>query len=202
MPGLVDIISQANVGIFSSRPTDIDAITGVVDLYYDESHSVVVTKTKFQTEDGKSRTDNAVAEDQQIVLKGIVSDLQSFAGGIVSVVDSARGKEAWGRILALKNSLERVTVVTTLAVYENMLVVGADAVANSDTGKALSFTITLEETLIVETETVQLAALKLTGPADTKGSDSEGGLKQSEEATAEVKTVLQEIASGISGIFN
>ncbi|MCK5133229.1 MAG: hypothetical protein KAR40_13890 [Candidatus Sabulitectum sp.] len=202
MTALVDIISQANIGIFSSSPTDIDAITGVVDLYYDESHSVAVTKTKFQVEDGSSRTDNAVVEPQQLVLKGIVSDLQGFLGGIVNVADQSRGKEAWGRILALKNSLELVTVVTTLGVYGNMMVVGADAVANSDTGNSLSFTINLEETLIVETETVQLAPVKLSGPADTKGSDAEGGLKQSEEATAEVKTVLQEIASGIGGIFN
>lgn len=201
MPGLVDIISQANVGIFSARSTDIDAITGVVDLYYDESHSAVVTKTKFPVEDGSSRTDNAVVEPEQLVLKGMVSDLQGFAGGIVNVADQSRGKEAWGRIKALKNSLELVEVVTVLGMYENMQVVGADATVNSDTGEALSFTITLEEALIVETETVQLAPVKLSGVAGTKGSDAEGGLKQSEEATAEVKTVLQEIASGISGIF-
>ena len=202
MPALVDIISEANVGIFSSSSTDIDAITGVVDIYYDESHSVSVTKTKYPVEDGPERTDNSVVNPRQLVLKGLVSDLQSFAGGIVNIADKSRGKEAWGRIVALNDSGDLVEVVTSLGMYENMQVINADATVNENTGRSLSFVITLEETLIAETETVQLAPVKLNDPADTKGSDADGGLKQSEEALGDVKTVLQEITSGISGFFN
>lgn len=201
-PQLVNIISKSNIGIFSARSAEIDAIAGVVDIYYSENHSVNVTKTKYPVEEGPSRTDNFVVEPEQLVLKGLVSDLQDFAGGIVSVANSSRGKEAWGRIKALKNSGERVEVVTMLGMYENMLVVGADATVNENTGRALSFVITLEETLIAQTETVQLAPTKLSGVAGTKGSDADGGLKQSEEVTGETKTVLQELVTGISGVFN
>lgn len=198
-PQLVSIVQDANIGIFSSSTTEIVALSGVVDLYESEAHSFTVTKTKYPIEGGQSRTDNAVNEPEQLVLKGLVSDLLSFAGGIVNVPNPSRGKEAWGRILALKG--EFLTVVTSLKVYENMLIVGGDTTVNRDTGKALLFTLTLEEQLIAETETVQLAPVKLNPPADTKGSDADGGLKQSEEATGEVKTVLQEIASGLSGVF-
>lgn len=201
-PQLVDLISKSNVGIFSARSTEIGAIAGIVDIYFAESHGITVTKTKYPIEDGSSRTDNFVVEPEQLVLKGLVSDLQDFLGGIVNVVNQARGKEAWGRIKAMKNAGELVTVVTTLGMYENMLVINADATVDETTGKSLSFVITLEETLIAQTETVQLAPIKLDGPAGTKGSDTDGGTKQSEEASEEVKTVLQEAASGISGWFN
>ncbi|MCK5607373.1 hypothetical protein KAR91_36150 [Candidatus Pacearchaeota archaeon] len=193
---------NTNFAVFSGDSTDIDLISGVADIYYDENHNMPVTKTKYPVEDGSSRTDNFVVEPEQLILKGLVSDLEQSDSGLVDIEDGNRSKEAWGRIRALKNSGELVTVVTLLGVYENMMVVNADASVNKDSGLSLFFTISLEETQIAETEIVQLAPAKLSGPAETKGSDINGGQKQSEEPTEENKTLLQEIVGGVSGVFN
>lgn len=201
-PGIGSLSQDSGFGIFSGSSTDINLITGVADIYYDESHNMPVTKTKYPIEDGSSRTDNFVVEPEQLVLKGLVSDMQQSESGLVSIDQSQRSKEAWGRIRALKNSGNLVTVVTLLGVYKNMLVVNADASVNDKSGKALFFIISLEETLIGETEIVQLAPSKLSGPAKTKGSDINGGQKQSEEPTEQNRTLLQDIVSGVSGVFN
>lgn len=199
--GISNIIDNINFGLFGSSSTDIDALSGVIDLYPEESHSLSVTKTKYPVEDGSTRSDNFVVEDEKLVLRGLVSNLQPFFAGLVNIEDKSRSKEAWGRLRALKNSGEVVNVVTLLGMYENMMVTNIDATINSDTGQALFFVITLEEQQFAETEIVQLAPAKLSGPASTKGSDINGGTKQSETPSEENKTLLQDIVSGISGIF-
>jgi len=200
-PGTSDILSNANFGLFGSSSTEIDALSGVIDLYPDESHSLSVTKTKYPVEDGSTRNDNFVVEDEKLVLKGLVSNLQPDFEGIVDIKDKSRSKEAWGRLRALKNSGEVVNVVTLLGMYENMMVTGIDATINAGTGHALFFTIVLEEQTFAETEIVQLAPAKLSGPASTKGSDTNGGTKQSGRPTPEKKTLLQDIVGGVSGVF-
>lgn len=199
-PGISQSFGNINFGLFGSDSTDIDALSGVIDIYPEENHNLPVTKTKYPVEDGSSRTDNFVVEPEQLVLRGLVSNLQPFLGGIVEINDKTRIKEAWGRLRELKNSGELVSVVTLLGLYENMVVINVDSALSRETGQSLFFTITLEEALIAETEIVQLSASKLNSPADTKGSDIDGGLKQSQEP--EDSTILQEIISGISGVFN
>jgi len=200
-PGIDGILENINFGLFGSASTDIDALSGVIDLYPEESHSLPVTKTKYSVEDGSTRSDNFVVEDEKLVLRGLVSNLQPILFGLVSIADKSRSKEAWGRLRALKNSGEVVTVVTLLGMYESMMVTNIDATINDDTGQALFFTITLDQQKFAETEIVQLASSKLSGPAKTKGSDVKGGTKQAEQPAAEKKTVLQNIVSGVSGIF-
>jgi hypothetical protein len=197
---MVDIAASAFGFFFGSESPDIDFISGVADIYYDENHNMPVTKTKYPVEDGSSRTDNFVVEPEQLIMKGIVSDLEPNVLGLVRIGGAKRSKEAWGRIKEMKNSGELVTVITTLGVYENMLVINADAAVNKDTGLSLLFTITLEETQFAETEIVKLAPAKLSDPADTKGSDANGGQKQSEVPGN--GTLLLKIVEGISGVFN
>ena len=201
MPGVGDIIQNKNFGIFGSDSTSISGLANIIDAYPEENHSFVVTKTKYPVESGQSKTDNFVVEDETLVLKGLVSDLQPLAGGLVTIPNEKRSKEAWGRIRALKNSGERVSVVTMLGVYENMIVTMVDAVLNKDTGQALFFTITLEETQIVETQIVKLPASKLSGPAATKGTEVNGGKKQAETPDSDRSTILKNIVDSVGGYF-
>lgn len=200
-----DIINNNNFGLFSSDETAIDSLVGVVDIYTEENHSLLVSKTRYPIESDlnnqRMRSDNFVVEPEQLILKGFVSDLQPLSGGIVSLSSSERSKEAWGRIKELKNTGTILTATTVLGVYENMLIVSIDALVNVNTGDALSFTMVLEETLFSQTEIVQLAPVKLDGPAETKGTDSEGGLKQSEVADSEETTLLQDLIGLVSGFF-
>ena len=199
--GIASIATNINFGLFGADSTDIDAISGVVDLYPEESHNLPVTKTKYPVENGSSRTDNFVVEDEKLVLRGLVSDLKPSFSGLVNISDKYRSKEAWGRIRELKNSGDTVSVVTLLGLYENMMVTNIDATVNADSGQSLAFVITLEEQQFSETQIVQLAPVKLNDPAKTKGSDINGGQKQSEEPEDD-GTLLQAIINGISGVFN
>ncbi len=199
-------INNPNFGLFSSDETAVDSLVGVVDIYTEESHNLSVSKTRYPIESDENnqrmRSDNFVVEPEQLILKGLVSDLQPLSGGIVSLSSSERSKEAWGRIKELKNTGTFLTATTVLGVYENMLITNIDALVNLDTGDALSFTMLLEETLFSETELVQLAPAKLDGPAATKGTDSEGGLKQSEVPNNSETTFLQDAIEVISGWFS
>ena len=174
-------------------------MVGVVDLYPEESHRLPITKTKYPVEDGSSRTDNSVVAPESLVLRGFVSDLQPFAGGFVSIADEGRPKEAWGRIRALKNARELVTVVTTLGIYENMLITDIDASVSARSGRGLSFTINMEETLITSTELVSIPPTVVSGPAETKASDTVTGDKQSE--VPEDSTLLRDVVKSIGGFF-
>ncbi|MCK4823040.1 hypothetical protein KA005_45180 [bacterium] len=196
------MIDNINFGLFGSESASIDALSGIIDIYPEENHSLPVTKTKYPVEDGSTRTDNFVVEDEKLVLRGLVSNLRPEFLGLVNIGDKTRIKEAWGRLRELKNSGQIVNVITLLGLYENMMITNIDSTLNSDTGESLLFTITLEEQLIAETEIVQLAPVKLSGPASTKGSDINGGTKQSEQPSEDNGTILQSVIKGISGVFN
>lgn len=200
-----DIINNPNFGIYSQSETSVDALVGVVDIYQEEAHSLIVSKTKYPVESDannqRMRSDNFVVEPEQLVLKGLVSDLQPLAGGIVSISSEKRSKEAWTRIKELKNTGTILTVTTVLGEYQNMIIISVDSSVSVNTGFSLPFTMVLEETLFSQTEIVQLAPAKLDGPASTKGSDTEGGLKQSEVPNDAETTLLQDIVGLFKKFF-
>ena len=193
-------LGNINFGLFGTNSTEIDALAGVIDIFPEENHGLSVTKTKYPIEGGSSRADNFVVEPKQLVLKGLVSNLHSFSRGMVQIDDKTRIKEAWGRLRGLSDKGELVTVVTLLDNYENMLITKIDSTLSKDTGQSLFFTITLEETLIAETEIVQLAAVKLKDDAETKGSDVDGGQKQAEEPPEGDASTLKKAINYLSGV--
>ena len=193
LAALGTIINNSNFGIFAQESTNIDGLTGIVDIYTDEFHKQTVTKTKYPVETGGTLTDNAVIDPKVLTMKGYVSDLNPLLGGLITIPGPGRGKEAWSRIVALKNAREPVTVVTTLEMYENMLITSIDAPKSAATGQGLEFTITLEEILFAETQTTTLPASQLGEDIETKGSVVEEGQKQSVNAE---ESVLKSLVDG------
>jgi len=198
MVDLIDMVGET-FGIFSQEATSIEGLVGVIDIYPEESHSISVTKTTYPVEKGSNGTDNAVIEPKKLVLEGWVSNLQPLLGGLVSIPGPGRPKEAWSRIVQLVEGLGPVTVVTLLATYENMLAASVDATLNSDTGTALRFIIVLEEVSIGQTEIATLPQSQLSGPAENKPSETDGGLKQSEQSDS---SLLKVIADKTANFFN
>lgn len=193
------MISDITFGLFGQDKTEIDGLTGIIDLWPEEAHALAVSKTSYPVETGLSGTDNAVIEPKRLVLMGWVSDLRPLVGGIVTISGPGRPKEAWGRIKELMEKLEPVTVITTLAMYENMLITAVDSTINEDTGQTLRFNIVLEEVLFAETEITKLPASALEGGAAAdKSSSTDGGLKQSEETQS---SLLKEAVTAIKGFF-
>ena len=193
------MIPDITFGLFGQEPTGIkEGLTGVIDLWPEEAHSMSVAKTSYPVETGLSGADNAVVEPKRLVLMGWVSDLRPLAGGIVTIPGPGRPKEAWGRVKKLMEKLEPVTVITTLAVYTNMLITAIDATVNEDTGRTLRFNMVLEEILFAETETTELPATQLSETASKKGSAADGGLKQAEISDS---TLLQKAVAKFKTLF-
>lgn len=191
------MISDITFGLFGQDKTEIDGLAGIIDLWPEEAHSLSVSKTSYPVESGLSGTDNAVVEPKRLVLMGWVSDLRPLIDGLVTIPGPGRPKEAWSRIKELMEKLEPVTVITTLAMYENMLITAIDSTVNEDTGKTLRFNIVLEEILFAETEVTELPYIK-EGVAENKSGAIDGGLKQSEETQS---SLLKEVATGIRKFF-
>jgi hypothetical protein len=195
---IATLINNSQFGLLRQDRTSVDGLIGVIDLYPEENHRLIATKTKYPIESGSSRTDNAVMEPKALVLQGWVSDLLPLTGGIVSIPGPGRTKEAWTRLNELMAKLEPLTAITTLGIYENMFIASIDAPVDESTGRTLKFTMLMEEILFSETEVVQLPASQLASPADKKSSAEDGGLKQSEETQS---SVLKSAVKSLSNFF-
>lgn len=128
--------------------TSVVALGRHVDGYYAEQHKIRVSKTAYPVESGASLTDHAVREPTKLKLMGWVSDLMPAQAAIPRVALSERGSAAWLEILRVLEEREPLTVVTALAVYQNMLLTAAEAPVDSTTGLSLRFTLDLEEVLL------------------------------------------------------
>ena len=128
--------------------TRIRALGRSVDGFYAEQHKVSVSKTAYPVESGASVTDHAVREPNKLKLQGWVSDLMPAPLAIPWVSRSERGAGAWLEILRVMEAREPLTVITALAVYQNMLLVSAEAPVDRTTGLSLVFTLDLEEVLV------------------------------------------------------
>lgn len=177
---IADILKDQVLGIFTNR-SQILEIEGVVDLFTDEIHTLRINKTAQPIETGSSITDNSIVEPQALRMVGFVSNLVPAERS--SLPASERGKEAWIQLEELAKKREPVTILTTLKLYENFLIVALEAQSNERTGTALEFSINFEEILFADSEFTTLPADKLAGPAVNKSGTVEGGNKQSIEET-------------------
>ena len=115
---------------------------GVVDGVIDVQHQERLTVTNFPVESGRtSLTDHAQLQPQKIRLTGFVSDVIAY-GKDPSLT---RITEAWDAIRGLMARAQLVVLVTDLRKYENMLVVSASAPRNQNSGRALRFSLELQE---------------------------------------------------------
>jgi hypothetical protein len=197
-------LREQEAAIFTNE-THIVEILGLVDLHPTEAHDQGVDKTDNPVETGASLTDNAVIRPNRLTLSGVVSDLRLYdvSEYATDLPAPELAKDAWGRLKHLKDACEPVTVITSLQVYENMLVTGLSAPVNEKTGHALEFTVTLEEVEFAYTQRVSLPATKVKGaradevraredgknaatsPAQNKTDTVERGKVQPETASAQ-----------------
>lgn len=175
---LAAILTDSDYGLFGKDPIGIIEFEGIIDAYPSEAHSISYTKTEYPTEDGESRTDNITKNPIRLVMEGFVSNLAN-PSGLAQIPGEARPVDAWQRIREIAAREDVVSVLTTLGLYENFLIVGFDTTNNRDNGTSLSVTLTLEEAEFSETQVTKFPAQQLAGPAADKSSTVDGGTKQS-----------------------
>ena len=184
-----------NFGLYTRRRTSIivgetEPLRDAVDGFLDESHEREVTTTSYPVESGASLTDHAVRQPDKLTLTGWVSSLLPSSEANTSRPISERNVEAWRRIGELMRDREPVTVATLLGSYHNMLIVKASAPVNRRTGRALRFTIELQEILFAPL-TVAAGGLRVNptpnGPAVDREIAVDHGLLQVIESPRPVR---------------
>lgn len=163
---------RIDFAMYPTARTEVPALIGRVDGWSEEEHRVGLEKTRYPVESGSTLTDNAVSVPERLRLTGLVSDILPAPGNRLS---QDRATDAWAAIINLAKSRETFDVVTPIRVYRDMLVVRAEAPRNNRTGRALRFTIEMEELLLGQTELAQLSPDQAGGPAEDRTSTVDGG---------------------------
>ncbi len=199
-------IVGSGFAILPGRPAtpgkpDVLPLGGIVDGFLSEEHKIKLTKTTYPVEtSGLLLTDHAVVEPRTLKLEGWVSDLLPSVDLGDTPAHPSRGAAAWRQVYALMQEREPVTVVTTLAVYQSMLITSATAPVDRTTGRALRFDLELEEVLF--RDVAPALGRVVVGPAVDRVEEVPRGRVQA-LSTAQIQDILaeitEEIAAGLPG---
>ena len=144
--------------ILPAASTRIGPLAHVVDGYHAEEHQLKTRKTTYPVESGAALTDHAVRDPNKLKLQGWASDLLPAGASGQGASRSDRAALAWGEIGRLMADRELVTAATMLGTYVNMLITSASAPVDRTTGRALRFSLELEEVLFAPLVRVSLGA--------------------------------------------
>lgn len=161
---------QNNFALYRIGETQLPALEGFVDLYFEEKHEITVSKTRQPLESGATLTDHAVRIPNRLTLQGLTSDLVGNG--------KERAADTWARIQAMADARTQFDIITPIGVYRNMMLINAETSRNVNTGGGLIFKIELEEVLIVSLTTAGLTAENLDGEAaDRTGEVARGSVR-------------------------
>ena len=124
----------------------------VIDAAINEDHSFDSDVTDHPVETGADITDNIRAKPVQVTLDCVVSDTP------IGAVASLRGNtddngqplykpssDAYATMIAIRDARLPVTIVTSLATFENMALVSLSVPRNAQNGDALRFKATFKQ---------------------------------------------------------
>lgn len=167
--------------IFGSKLTQVATLP--VDVTVREVHELPTTVTSKPVEDGSKISDNAINEAARVSIDGILTD--DLIG------DSWEDK--WRSLQEIRDAREPFTVVTAIAVYENMLFERLTVNRSASTGGALFFSAQLKNVRIIESQTTGVPAQASSNP-QAYDPKQDAGKKQPQPQTEQrerdlIKTV-------------
>ena len=147
-----------------------------VDLILSEHHALVSTVSLHPVEEGAAIADHIRQELRGGSLNALVSNHSLNLSGDYSVAEAGDSqkmpnygtstrtrtanpaKDMWENLKALWENREPVTIVTTLEVYENVVITHAATSRAEDSGEALEFEIQFTQIRTVKLQEVQITA--------------------------------------------
>lgn len=125
------------------------AISGVVlDAVLSEDHSYNSRVTNYPVENGLIISDHIINEPDALQITGVVSDTPlSFLTLLANPigVSNAPSVNAFNALVEIHNRRERITVVTGIKVYTNMVITSLQVPRNVQSGQSLTFVIDLQK---------------------------------------------------------
>ena len=127
------------------RTVDIDFLKlgeiPIIEVRHDQSNRV----TEFPVESGATITDHVQALPVRISIRGMVGDLFLQRG-----FKKADIATAWEQLRTFMETAELLDFVTDVRSYENMVITSISAPRNAAVGRAMTFTMDMQEIRLVE----------------------------------------------------
>lgn len=111
-----------------------------LDATLTEDHEYNSRVTNYPVEDGRIISDHIINEPETVQITGVVTDTP------LSLLSSFnRSINAFNRLIQIHTNRERITVVTGIKVYTDMVMTGLQVPRNVATGQSLTFVIDLQK---------------------------------------------------------
>lgn len=114
-----------------------------LDATLTEDHQYNSRVTSYPIEDGTIISDHIINEPETLSITGIVSDTP-----LAFLPPFNRSSDAFNRLVRIQNNKERITVVTGIKVYTNMVITSLQVPRNTQTGQSLTFIIELQKLIV------------------------------------------------------
>ena len=122
-----------------------------LDATINEEHNYTAQVTNYPLENGTDISDHIINQPVTVQITGIVSDTP------LSLLSSFnRSIDAFNKLILIYERKERITVVTGIKVYTNMVMTNLQIPRDVSTGQSLSFSIELQKIYTDSTVRVNL----------------------------------------------
>lgn len=140
------------LSLLFGKKYDQSNIGGVVlDATLTEDHEYNARVTNYPVEDGRIISDHIINEPETVQITGIVTDTPlSFLSSF------NRSINAFNRLIQIHRNKERITVVTGIRVYTDMVMTSLQVPRNVQTGQSLNFVIELQKIYLDSTTRLNL----------------------------------------------
>lgn len=129
--------------LFGKKYARTSVSSVVLDAVISEAHVYNSRVTNYPIEDGRIISDHIINDPDTLQLTGLVSDTPlSF------LAPFNRSVNAFNTIVEIHNRRERITVVTGIKVYTDMVITSFQVPRNLQSGQSLTFVIDLQKILI------------------------------------------------------
>jgi hypothetical protein len=120
-----------------------------IDAAITEDHTFESEVTEHPVETGADITDHARAKPVQISLEGIVSNTPIGAVADLRTEGTLPSAEARALMRKIRDDREPITIVSTVRVYKNMMLLSLSESRSAETGEAYRFRATFKEVIFV-----------------------------------------------------
>lgn len=126
--------------LFGKKYAQTSVSSVLIDAVLTEDHQYNSRVTNYPVEDGRIISDHIINEPDTLQITGVVSDTPlSF------LAPFNRSINAFNTLVEIHNRRERITVVTGIKVYTDMVITSLQVPRNVQSGQSLTFVIDLQK---------------------------------------------------------
>lgn len=172
----------------------------IFDATLSENHHGEATLTQFPVEDGFNINDHARLEPRTFTIRGIITNAP--IGFLFSAFGNTdRVQKAYDAIEELYLKREPITVVSSLKVYNNMVITSFSIPKDASTGDSVEISVDVQQLVTVTTKYTQAQAANATDDLKDKAAGStnlgtQAATTTTAQATDRVQSLLLQLVGG------